>query len=328
MMQRVRRSGGEPSSPFWLALVAVVFMVGLGFFSYPTVPHARAPVRRLSVSEAVQRRLVELEGQNAAQSRQLQFLTTLRQFDMSVKEVNNIRLTGVIMEADEESLAATSKLQKLAKKLCKLKYGDFSLPYRVLIELEFPEKEFRDNPSQRFGNFTIELASLDIVPYSVYNFLEIARGYKGGGFHSRRDHLVQVILETDTVKEPMAFCEYSENYPHKPGTLGYCGRPPLPCWYINTIDNSEMHGPGSQQKHNPYEADSTFGRFLEPTGLTDIVPRIRSSLGFDGFIFDPAKMVLIRRMNILVPSGPDGMYVAWKESPKLTAVFKNLGSSH
>lgn len=75
------------------------------------------------------------------------------------------------------------------------------------------------------------------------------------------------------------------------------------------MDNVKNHGPGSQQKHNPYEADSCFATVIE--GYDDEVQRIKKVPG-TGFLDDKKKHVLIKEMKILVP-GEDGDYVEWKE---------------
>jgi hypothetical protein len=101
--------------------------------------------------------------------------------------------------------------------------------------------------------------------------------------------------------------------PHKLGTVGYAGRPSGPAWYVSILDNTKNHGPGTQQKHNPYEADSCFGTVID--GFDDEVQRIKKMPG-NGFLDDKNKHVLIKDMDILVPgTGPDAVdgYVKWKE---------------
>lgn len=119
------------------------------------------------------------------------------------------------------------------------------------------------------------------------------------------------------VTKSMPFQEYREEYPHKKGTVGYAVRPSGPEFYISIQDNTQNHGPGSQQKKNPYEADSIIGTVVE--GMDDVVPRIHTMPGNE-FIGDKNKWVLIKRMIILVPSdGPeadkDG-YIELFRSPK------------
>ena len=90
--------------------------------------------------------------------------------------------------------------------------------------------------------------------------------------------------------------------------MGYCGRPSGPCWYISILDNTQNHGPVSQQNHNPYEADANFGKIV--VGMDDVVPRIhfvpqRSWL-------DKKNQVFIKKMTILVPTEPGGEFIPWK----------------
>ena len=155
---------------------------------------------------------------------------------------------------------------------------------------------------------------LAIYQCKVYNFLEIARTWKGGAFHRNANHVLQAKAHSE-VKRSMPFQEYSDEYPHVKGTIGYAGRPSGPAFYISILDNSKNHGPGSQQKHNPYEADSIIGTIIE--GMDDVVPRIHT-MPFHEFNKDRTKWVLIRRMHVLVPGdGPgakDG-YVEFSKSP-------------
>lgn len=150
----------------------------------------------------------------------------------------------------------------------------------------------------------------------MFNFLEIARTWKGGAFHRNANHVLQVKAHSG-VTQPMPFQEYSEKYPHAKGTVGYAGRPSGPAFYISIRDNSKNHGPGSQQKKNPYEADSVIGTVIQ--GMDDVVPRIHT-MPFDGFDKDRAKWVLIRRMTVLIPG--DGLhadkdgYIEYSISPQ------------
>ena len=152
------------------------------------------------------------------------------------------------------------------------------------VDLEFQQPGLLE--ADRHASFVIETAPMDLVPYSVYNFLEVVRGYQGGGFHRKAGHVLQVSVQSSLAKDALAFQEYSPQFPHKKQTVGYCGRPSghNGCWYISTIDNTRNHGPGSQQQQNPFEADANFGRIVEGYDLVE--PRIRSALPKDGFIGD------------------------------------------
>ena len=229
------------------------------------------------------------------------------------EQVRAIKRTGVIMEADEKSLALTSKLQDATRTLIKLRYGDFGTQnYRIKFDLEFQSTIPDFEEKGKDGSLLIELAPISLIPCSVYNFLEIARTWKKGAFHRNAGHVLQAIARSD-ITQSMPFQEYSKEYPHKKGTLGYAGRPSGPEFYVSTQDNSNNHGPGSQQKHNPYEADCIIGTVIQ--GMEDgTVARIHTMPGKE-FLGDKKKWVLIRRMHILVPGdGPDG-YVEFSKSP-------------
>ena len=233
-------------------------------------------------------------------------------------EVRRIKKTGVIMEADPVSLAATQKLQEATRELLKARYGYFE-PYRVKIVLEFQPQSPEFATKGPHGSILLEMAPRRLQPHSVYMFLEIARHYQGGGFHRIARHVLQVMVRGGRRFPSLAFQEYSDQWPHQQGTVGYAGRPSGPGWYISIQDNVRNHGPGSQQKHNPYEADSCFGRVI--AGYNDEVQRI-AKIPEQGFLKDPKKHVLIREMQILVPgNGPDAVdgFVLWKDRESSSA---------
>jgi hypothetical protein len=224
--------------------------------------------------------------------------------------VRKIKETGVIMETDDESLKATKKLQEATQRLLAARYGP-NEPYRVRVVLEFQDTipDFHEKGAD--GSILLEMAPSQLQPHSVFSFLEVARQWKGGAFHRNAYHVLQVMVHGEF--KHLAFQEYSKEYPHKMGTVGYAGRPSGPAWYVSTIDNTKNHGPGSQQKHNPYEADSCFGTVIY--GFDDEVQRIKKMPGKE-FLDDPKKHVVIKDMDIMVPgSGPDAVdgYVKWKE---------------
>lgn len=235
------------------------------------------------------------------------------------QQVRAIKQTGVIMEADKESLALTSQLQDATRTLIKLRYGDFQqattiTPYRIKLDLEFQSTIPDFDTKGKDGTIVIELAPIALIPYSVYNFLEIARTWKNGAFHRNAGHVLQAIARSD-VKQSMPFQEYSKEYPHKKYTVGYAGRPSGPEFYISIQNNAQAHGPGSQQQHNPYEADCIIGTVIQ--GVEDgTVDRIHTMPGKE-FLSDKKKWVLIRRMHILVPKGDgsDDEYVEFRSSP-------------
>lgn len=241
-------------------------------------------------------------------------------------QVRSIKATGIIMETDKTARGYTQKLQDVTRQLISLQYGQIpsTQNYRVEMELEFQKTIPDYTESTKYATLLVELAPISILPCSVYNFLEIARTWKHGAFHRNAGHVLQAISRSN-ITQSMPFQEYDELYPHKKGTMGYAGRPSGPEFYISIQDNTEAHGPGSQQKHNPYEADSLFGTVIQ--GMDDgTVDRIHTMPGRE-FINEKEKWVLIRRMRILVPkttttSGEDGGteeeddgYVEFSKSP-------------
>jgi mRNA-degrading endonuclease RelE of RelBE toxin-antitoxin system len=222
-------------------------------------------------------------------------------------QVRKIKATKVIMETDPKSQRVTKKLQEAAKKLLKARYGDYPT-YRVKMELEFQPSIPDYATNGKDGTLVIEMAPVDLIPVSVFTFLEVARTWKRGSFHRNAGHVLQAQVNCG-VHDSLPFQEYSPQYPHKKGTTGYCGRPSGPCFYISIMDNTENHGPGSQQDHNPYEADANFGRVVE--GFDTVVPRIHSTPQKSWL--DEENRIYIRKMHVLVPDG-NGSFRQWKEA--------------
>ena len=126
-------------------------------------------------------------------------------------------------------------------------------------------------------SFTVEMHSLDYMPHSVHTFLEqVDHGlWDNTYFIMNAPHILIISTVQDINTKPfdyshlykfenagvdsVIFQEYHESYPHKPMTLGFAGRPGGPNFYINKMDNSDIHGPGGQYHHDiEEEADPCF----------------------------------------------------------------------
>jgi len=71
-------------------------------------------------------------------------------------------------------------------------------------------------------------------------------------------------------------------------------------------------GPGSQQKHNPHEADANFG-FVVEGGMDDVVPRIHSIPQTEWL--DAKNQIKQLKYTILVPDETKkGAFREWSES--------------
>jgi hypothetical protein len=312
--------------------VGVCIVVGLACFFYPRQGPPDVPAREQQRQQllAVEPRQQEEQQQlllpqvvspairfhNDKQEHFLKLQELTKTFDAVEHEVRAIKQTGVIMETDAKSLEATGRLQEAARALCKERFGDFgSRPYRIQIQLEYQDPGLQTDDPNKHATFFIETAPLEWIPYSVYNFLEVARGYQSGGFHRRAGHVLQATTKSYLRQQPLAFQEYSKQYPHVQGTVGYCGRPSghNGCWYISTMDNTQNHGPGSQQKKNTYEADANFGRVVNDDGSYDaLVRRIRESMKVDGFLNNPKDWVLVTSMEIMIPDEDNsGKFKKW-----------------
>jgi len=247
------------------------------------------------------------------------------------KRVRQIRKDVAIFETDQNGQQAAKKLQTVTQQFLQTYYG-LAEPYRVKIELNFPQAipDYQDNGPN--GSFTIELAPSTLQPHSIHTFLELARTFTKGAFHRFAPHVFQTFMKTDIPH--LAFQEYSPDYPHKERTVGYAGRPSGPEWYVSTMDNSQDHGPGTQQKENPHEADSCFGTVIE--GYENVVLRMKKipDPKHQEFIDDENMFVTIRKMSIMVPVKPGSdQYYEWvdpdggKDFSRMYAAGEN-GDNH
>jgi len=153
----------------------------------------------------------------------------------------------------KELVKETSKADALST------YGDGII--KVRIELAFPEDDHFLGVGHSHANmeptaFVIEMAPIDLMPHSVYTFLEMASAglLDGCSFILNAMHVLKAApLPYDgtppSVKakefldkglESVAFREYSPEYPHTKYTVGFAADG-SPSFYINTEDNSEIH---------------------------------------------------------------------------------------
>ena len=94
-----------------------------------------------------------------------------------IEDVRNLKSSGVVMETDERALKLIAILQSELKKLLTMRFGEKPM---ILIEMQLVLPETMPDVSTKGRNhkLTIEMAPIDLVPYSVYNFLEIVRRFK------------------------------------------------------------------------------------------------------------------------------------------------------
>ena len=93
------------------------------------------------------------------------------------------------------------------------------------------------------------------------------------------------------------FQEYSPKFPHEKYTLGFAGRPGGPDFYISTMDNTRLHGPGGQTNYeDPTEADPCFAKVVD--GI-DVVQRMEQLETKDGAYKSLVDNVAITSMKIV-----------------------------
>jgi len=159
--------------------------------------------------------------------------------------------------------------QEQSRKRVVEKYGPG--PHRVKFEV------LTGQNARTSGSFIVELAPIDLVPYSVNVFLDMTthRLWDNTVFyhHSAQHHVIAAAPVNFGTFDPkghhfealgyerLGFPDYSSSYPHFQYTLGFSGNGPN--FYINAIDNSGHHGPGGQDHHEiSADADPCFGKIV------------------------------------------------------------------
>mmetsp|Transcript_17735 Transcript_17735/g.37065 ORF Transcript_17735/g.37065 Transcript_17735/m.37065 type:complete len:378 (-) Transcript_17735:443-1576(-) len=240
------------------------------------------------------------------QQNELELAASVEALDQKVRARKATR--GILMETDPKGLELTKALQAETLKLLERRYGYGTKreTFRVRVDLIYPNSVLKDERERESpsASFVIEMAPPSLLPCSVFYFMEIARTYKGGEFHRNARHVLQAAAQSGATKghRSMPFQEYSPEHPHAQYTTGYAGRPSGPGWYVSIQDNSANHGPGSQQKANPYEADSNFGRIVQ--GVDEgVIAKIHSVPQKEWL--SKENCVKITQLTILVPAGDD-----------------------
>ncbi len=145
--------------------------------------------------------------------------------------------------------------------------GPHFVSMKVHLDVD-DDRDDDDDYDRREREVVLELASLDLMPHSVYLFLsQVADGYWSRGdpaFVINAGHVLQACphpcLEYEDLggggktgypyadmkrngMDVVRFQEYSIMYPHARYTIGYAGRPYSgPEFYVNLMDNTLDHG--------------------------------------------------------------------------------------
>eukprot|EP01041_Mallomonas_annulata_P003208 gene3208-6337_t len=214
-----------------------------------------------------------------------------------IAEVRKMKQSGIVMETDEKARSLTSKLQTVLQKFLRLKYGENINTFKVEMKLQFPSSMPDYDTAGESGVIIIETGPIDLVPYSVFYFLDIVEHFKGGNFHRNAGHVLQAQVRTGGRFPSLAFQEYNPGFPHKRLTLGYAGRPGGPEFYISTVDNTDNHGPGSQGSNT--EADGCFGKVLQGEAVVKRMQKQPGKAGPNGFIDKAENYIKIVSLKLI-----------------------------
>jgi len=226
------------------------------------------------------------------------------------QELREIRKLGGRMDEHPKAPALIVKLQDLCRSYLIERYGQS--PLTLTLSVKFPEylshlPNPNPNPSipedehehgHRERLLNVDLGPLDHVPYSVFLITEVARVFSRGAFHRNAGHVIQALVRES--RKGMAFQEYSPEYPHIQYSMGYCGRPGGPGFYISMVDNTKNHGPGSQGSKTG-EADGCFGRLADQESIEvakQMLKYLKEGVGKSGFISSNNKWAFITSMVV------------------------------
>jgi Cyclophilin type peptidyl-prolyl cis-trans isomerase/CLD len=148
-----------------------------------------------------------------------------------------------------------------------------------------PLKSFvKTSKSKVTRSFVVQLAPLNEVPHAIHFFLDMIQNdlWDDALFlhHEQVQHVMAAApmdYQTHDIRydalnamgwQGLGFPEFSKSMPHDKYTLGFADRGPT--FYINTMNNSDIHGPGGQGHHVlPNDADPCFGRVVEGQDVVD-----------------------------------------------------------
>lgn len=144
------------------------------------------------------------------------------------------------------------------------------------------------------SSFVVQMAPVVLMPNSIHFFLEMvkAKVWDNTIFTHVNHLLYAVITNTEGVDKVnnlpeikvsrLLHSEYSPDYLHHKYTIGFSGRPGGPEFYINTADNSIIHGPGGQHKDDV--GDACFGKVIEGFDVIDQMVKKSHKALDNGFV--------------------------------------------
>ncbi|KAG7370125.1 cyclophilin type peptidyl-prolyl cis-trans isomerase [Nitzschia inconspicua] len=181
--------------------------------------------------------------------------------DESILEQQKESIVDEMLTLQEKLRQGTSHVGSLQKHLQEISRRDAIQKYgsgviRVGIELEFQDLGKSKSSIGAPNTLVFEMAPLDLMPHSVYMFLEMVDAglFDGCSFILNAMHVIKaaplpydgssasqkVKAFTKLGLESVAFREYSPDFPHEQYTVGFAADG-SPSFFINTDDNSGEH---------------------------------------------------------------------------------------
>jgi len=187
-----------------------------------------------------------------------------------------------LLAASKDETDYPAEIQKFSKRQVIEQFGEgpHYVEFQVVVPRVTEEDSHEDEkePQGDHKTFVVEMASLELMPHSVYLFLnQVTEGLLDGShFHVNAPHVLLASpidghgnhnLEEfeEKMLDHLGFQEYSADYPHSKYTLGYAGKPQAgPDFYINKMDNTIVHGPNAVNG-----ADPCFARVVKGVDVLD-----------------------------------------------------------
>ncbi|KAL7473424.1 hypothetical protein ACHAXS_014031 [Conticribra weissflogii] len=203
----------------------------------------------------------------------------------------------------------TKKIKFRSKKEVLERYGPG--PHHVEFAIRFPT-------TQTTEAITLRLSPhLDAMPHTIHTFLTLVerQQYNRGTFVSLRPHVLVAgpvdmhdvdnnrQLEHKMTREgyfpdgALLFNEYSGEFPHVAGTVGFNEEMGGPVFYVNLVDNTDGHGPsdgnGGGGGGGGREGDPCFGEVVEGFDVIEKIKSFATAEGmFEGTVYIVGSRVL------------------------------------
>jgi cyclophilin family peptidyl-prolyl cis-trans isomerase len=239
---------------------------------------AEKDVRMLSREVQATESIFKRRKEEKTQAFELEEAKALEERDAALAELHALEEAAAISSETSASLRAA--VQRAGALAVANKWGPRN--HVVEFELEFPGQG--DGPTK----FSVEMASIQLMPHSVHTFMEMVDKHlwDGCSFVMNAMHVIKAAplafeasnsagaekarAFTDAGLNGPRFNENNDHYPHMKYTLGFAGGN-SPSWYINTEDNTEIHG-----------GDPAFARII--SGF-DTIARLEDSETSNGIWF-------------------------------------------